>query len=128
MNSRKIYALLAFICLIICILIAAFLTNYKLIRGFCGDIVVTILIYYFIKSFIKIKPIRLGILVLIFSYTIEIMQYFHLVNLLGLGGNKIARIVIGSTFDFSDLMAYTIGIAMAILVDIKLIMIKVKQN
>lgn len=47
--------------------------------------------------------------VLLFSYGVEIMQYFNLVELLGLGEYKLARIVIGTSFAWSDLLAYTAG-------------------
>lgn len=36
-------------------------------------------------------------------------QYFELVNLLNLGDSKIATTVIGTSFDWKDLVAYTIG-------------------
>jgi len=55
---------------------------------------------------------------LLFSYTIEILQYFNLVQKLGLEHNKLARIVIGSSFGWEDFLAYTIGILIVIFVEI----------
>ncbi|WP_313805616.1 DUF2809 domain-containing protein [Flavobacterium sp.] len=47
--------------------------------------------------------------VLLFSYLIELLQYFNFVHLLGLEESKIAKIVLGSSFEWLDLVAYTAG-------------------
>ena len=52
--------------------------------------------------------------VLLFSFAVEIGQYFRLAELLGLMDCKVARIVIGSTFDAKDLLAYAIGAALVL--------------
>ena len=69
-----------------------------------------ILIYCFVKSFLNTPVWPTAIGVLIFSFTIEVLQYFDLVALLGLQDSKIARIVIGTSFAWADLLAYTVGI------------------
>ncbi len=75
-----------------------------------GDLLVVILIYCFIKSFFIFSVKQTAIGVLIFSFAIEFLQYFKLVDLLGLEHNKLARIVIGSSFSWEDLIAYLAGI------------------
>jgi len=47
--------------------------------------------------------------VLIFSWSVEMAQYFDFVTLLGLKHVRVARIILGSTFDWLDLIAYSIG-------------------
>jgi hypothetical protein len=42
---------------------------------------------------------------------VEIGQYFNLVNLLGLGNNTLARIIIGTCFDLMDIVCYLVGCA-----------------
>ena len=37
------------------------------------------------------------------------MQYLNIIDILGLRDNRIARIAIGSTFDFDDIAAYAVG-------------------
>ncbi len=51
----------------------------------------------------------LAFAVLLFAFAIEFGQYWGLVDKLGLGGNRLARIVIGSHFDPLDLVAYFVG-------------------
>ena len=52
--------------------------------------------------------------VLLFSYSIEILQYFHIVNIPGLQDIQIARIIIGTSFAWMDLIAYTLGIGIVL--------------
>jgi len=79
------------------------------IRPFFGDVLVVILMYYLLKSFIKTHYLYILISVFLLSFGIEILQYFQLNELLGIQ-NKIIKIIIGSTFDYYDLLAYTLGI------------------
>jgi Protein of unknown function (DUF2809) len=80
-----------------------------LIRPFIGDVLVVIVIYCFVRAFWKIRSTTSAILVLAFAWTIEILQLFNLVKMLGLQNNKIMAVAIGSTFDWKDLLAYAIG-------------------
>ena len=100
------------------VLIALFVDD-KIIRPYIGDVLVVIMIYYFIKSFVETKAIYLAIGVLLFAYCIEIGQYFNLVEVLGIQSNRLMRIVVGSSFSWIDMLAYTIGAAICYLVDRK---------
>lgn len=76
-----------------------------------------ILIYCFVKSFINTPVKATALAVLLFSYLIETLQYFHLVDLLGLEKSKTARIVIGTSFAWTDLLAYTLGILLVLIIE-----------
>jgi hypothetical protein len=104
------FFLFALVLFIIEVLIALYVHD-RLIRPYGGDYLVVILIYCAVRSFIKAAPLKIAIGVLLFSYCVEILQYFHIVDRLGLSGNKIARVVIGYGFEWIDLLAYTLGIA-----------------
>ncbi len=101
-------SLIIFISLFIIEIIIAKTSGF--IRHTVGDYLVVILLYYFVKTFVNVAPKKLAVAILIFSFSIEILQYFKLVELLGLQNNKLANIIIGSTFSFGDLIAYTLGI------------------
>ena len=94
------------------------------IRHTFGDLIVVILLYYLVKSFISISPKKLGILVLAFSYIIEILQYFNFIKILGLESSRIANLILGNTFSFSDLIAYTLGIITVLIIEKKSIRIR----
>lgn len=79
------------------------------IRHTFGDVLVVILLYCFIKSFFNLKPIYVVLGVLIFAFIIEFLQLSPLLELLNLQNNHIAKLVLGSTFQISDLVAYCFG-------------------
>ncbi|MBK9557133.1 MAG: DUF2809 domain-containing protein [Bacteroidetes bacterium] len=44
-----------------------------------------------------------------FACFIEFLQYFHIVEVLGLGDNKVATVIIGSKFNTLDIVMYLMG-------------------
>jgi len=62
--------------------------------------------------------------VLVFAYAVEISQYFHLVGLLGLQDAKTAKILLGASFSFIDMLTYTLGILLVIVTENMVILIK----
>lgn len=56
-----------------------------------------------------------AIAVLLFSYLVEILQYFNIIEILGLQHLRWARIIIGTSFAWQDLAAYTAGTGLVIL-------------
>ncbi len=95
----------------------ALFVNDKIIRPHIGDLLVVILIYCFVKSFLNISVWAAAISVLIFSYVVEILQYFEVVKLLGLAHSHSARVIIGTTFNWIDIWAYTAGILIVLFVE-----------
>ena len=79
---NKTYFALAVLLFIIEVLIALYQHD-NFVRSYGGDFLVVILLYCFIKSFIVKPVIKTAIAVLIFAYSVEISQYFHLIKLLG---------------------------------------------
>jgi hypothetical protein len=53
----------------------------------------------------------------LFAFAVELGQYFDLVTMLGLQHNRLARIIIGTTFDVRDLLAYAVGGLLVLAVD-----------
>ena len=105
--SRR-HALLALLLFGIELLIGALL-NDGFIRPFVGDVLVVMLIYCLIRTWIRLPAIPLASGVLLFATLVETGQYFHLADRLGVGHIPLARILIGSTFDPKDLLAYLAG-------------------
>ena len=96
------------------LLIAKFI-HHNFIRYYGGDFLVVILIYCFVKAFIQFSNVKTAICVLLFSYSIEILQYYHFVKLIGLQKSKLALIILGDSFSFTDLLVYTLGILFVLL-------------
>lgn len=108
--------IIAIIIFLIEVIIALYIKD-KIIRPFVGDILVVIFIYYFIKAFINTKAINIAIFTLFFSFVVEILQYFNFVEIIGLGHNKAARIIIGTSFSWIDLLCYFIGFVLLFFID-----------
>ena len=107
------------ICIILFLVELAIAKTSGFIRHTFGDFLVVILLYYFVKSFINTEPKKIAIGVLCFSFLVEILQYFKIVEILGVQDNKLMRIVIGSTFSFGDLIAYMLGIITVYFIEVK---------
>lgn len=85
------------------------------VRPYIGDVLVIILMYCFFRMlFAKCSP-RLPVYLCIFAVAVEFGQYFHLVKLLHLEEYTVARIIIGSTFDWSDIGCYMSGTVLLLL-------------
>jgi Protein of unknown function (DUF2809) len=72
------------------------------------------MIYCFVRSFYNGSVIITCLCVLIFAYIVEMLQYLKLINYLGLQHSKTANIILGNSFEWIDMMAYTIGVAIVL--------------
>lgn len=98
------------------VFIALFVDDF-FIRPYGGDIIVVILIYYFLKSFIQVKPLYLIIPTLLFAYAVEFAQYLGMVRVLGVEDNVFLRTILGSSFSWGDMLCYTVGAGICYLID-----------
>lgn len=87
-------------------------------RGFLSDVFIGVLLFSFIKMLTPASTLKVSLSVLAFSYLVELGQYFNLVELLGVN-NKAIRILIGTHFDWLDLIAYTVGFFICLFVGMK---------
>ncbi|MFD0861244.1 DUF2809 domain-containing protein [Sungkyunkwania multivorans] len=102
------YILLTVVLFLVEVLIARYGSGF--LRHFIGDVLVVILIYAAIRSFLESKNVLLLILgIFVFACTIEGLQLFDLPKILGIEDNKVASIVLGNTFDWMDILAYALG-------------------
>lgn len=121
------YFIIALVLFFIELLIVKYVHD-QIIRPYFGDFLFVIFIYCSIKSLFDTSYLKIAIGVLIFSFLLEILQYFNFVNLIGLGHSELARTVIGTSFEWIDLIAYTLGIVFVIFVENKLSKSNSKQN
>lgn len=108
MKKSIFYGITTIILLGIEILIALYV-NDSFIRPYIGDVLVVVVIYTFIRIFIPEKCRMLPLYIFLFATAVEVMQLFHLVELLGLEKSRFFRTLIGSVFDFKDILCYAVG-------------------
>jgi hypothetical protein len=64
---------------------------------------------------------------LLFAYLIETLQYFKWVEGLGIESSNLARTVMGTSFEWMDIVAYTAGIIFVILIEAVISFRKLKK-
>ncbi|HEY4194474.1 MAG TPA: DUF2809 domain-containing protein [Mucilaginibacter sp.] len=113
---NRSYLLLAILLFFIEIWIGLYMHD-DIIRPFGGDFLIVIFLYCLVKSFMNAPVLITACYVLVFAYLVELSQYFHLVNLLGLQNSRIAVLLMGTCFSFTDILAYTLGILLVIVTE-----------
>ena len=108
LTFRPKYGLLTIIFFVIEVMIALYVHD-SFVRPFVGDYLVVFLIYCFVCTFLQIHFMKAAIAVLLFSYLIETLQYFHFVQYMGLEKYRIIAVALGSSFAWYDMLSYTLG-------------------
>ncbi|ULC59016.1 DUF2809 domain-containing protein [Flaviramulus sp. BrNp1-15] len=119
LKFNKTYLIIIILLFITEVLIAVYLKS-GFIRHTFGDYLAVILVYSFIKSFIKGNHFKIAISVLVFAFFIEFLQLVNILEILHLQNNHLIKIIIGSTFHISDLVAYTFGIITVLITEFKI--------
>jgi hypothetical protein len=103
------------------IYIAVFV-NDTIIRPFVGDMLVVLFVYCFVMTLLvstgktpNTSLVAFG--VLIFAFCIEGLQATDTLEWLGLFDNQWAAIILGSTFDWWDLVAYSAGTLLILILE-----------
>lgn len=82
------------------------------VRHYAGDVLAVILLYALARAIFSAPPLNLPLKIFAFAATLELAQYFGAVQILGVE-NKILKIMIGGTFDLTDLLCYAAGCVLA---------------
>ncbi len=80
------------------------------VRFYLGDYLVVMLLYCAVKAVVNASPFRVALGVLLFSCLVEVLQSVNLIGLLGLQHSNLAKTVMGQCFEWTDLLAYTLGV------------------
>lgn len=110
------YFVLALILFLVEVLIALYVKD-AIIRPYGGDFLVVIWLYCCVMAVMDTSKIKAAVGVLLFAYLIEVLQYFKYAQQMGLSHNRIAMVVLGSSFEWGDIIAYTLGILTVLLLE-----------
>lgn len=97
------------------VLIALFVHD-KFVRPYLGDVLAVMCVYFAARIVLINKPRFLSVFVTLFAFLVEFIQLTPLSETLGKG--SVLSIIVGGTFDFKDLLCYTIGGAVCFLIDL----------
>lgn len=106
---KRIQYLFGFIFFLIIEVLIALFVHDNFVRPYIGDVLVVVVIYFFVRIFILEKYKFLPVIIFAFAVGVEVCQFFDIVKRLGLSDNIFMRILIGSTFDRKDIVCYGIG-------------------
>lgn len=112
--SRRFYcgAFLVLLAAEVCI---ALFVHDAFVRPYLGDVLMIVLLYCLGRGPLGCKGKWLVPIVTTLGAAAEILQYFCLADRLGLGPASPLRVILGSTFDWADLLCYLAGGALLVL-------------
>jgi len=92
--------------------------HFAVIPLFIGDILWATMIYFMVRFIFITKPVKIVVIVSIsFCYAIEFSQLYKAPWIDGLRHTLFGRLVLGDTFLWTDLLCYTVGVAIGVLID-----------
>lgn len=113
---RRTYLICCFIFLTIVFYIGFFTTGF--VRVYVGDVIIIPVLYFLFRAIWPTTTFRAALVIFLFAVSVEVAQYFDIVEWLGLTNNRVAVIVIGTSFSWGDMVAYLVGIFLSVAVDI----------
>lgn len=116
LSFRPGYALAALAVFLIEVAIALWVRD-AVVRPYGGDVLATILVYLGLRAVTDMKVMPAALAALAISFLVEMAQALDLVTRLGLSHNETARTVLGTSFAVGDLVAYSVGAMLVIVVE-----------
>jgi len=107
--KKRLFYFLAFILLLAVEIFIALFVHDRFVRPYIGDVLVVIVLYFLIRIFLPEGCGWLPGILFLFATGVEILQYFRLVERLGLSDSRLMRAVLGSVYDFRDILCYGVG-------------------
>lgn len=107
--KKRLYYFLAFILLLAIEIFIALFVHDRFVRPYIGDVLVVIVLYFLLRIFVPEGCRWLPVLIFLFATGVELLQYFRLVERLGLSDNRLMRTLLGSVFDVKDILCYGVG-------------------
>lgn len=109
------YPIASVVLLTVEIFIAVFIHD-QFIRPFFGDFLAVVFVYCGLRIFNQ-NILKTALLSLLIAYCIEILQYFKFIEITGLIKYKMLAILIGNSFSWLDILAYTLGFVFILLIE-----------
>lgn len=106
--SRRFYAA-AFAVLLAAEVCIALFVHDAFVRPYLGDVLVIVLLYCLGRGVLGVRGRWLVPAVTALGVLAECLQYFRLADRLGLAEGSVLRVILGSTFDWKDLLCYLAG-------------------
>ncbi|WP_297334061.1 DUF2809 domain-containing protein [Flavobacterium sp.] len=93
----------------------------EIFNQYAGDALYAVMMYFLISIIANKRPVFKAVIALTVCYAIELSQLYKAVWIEAIRQTMPGRLVLGSGFLYSDLLAYAIGTAFAFFIDCLLI-------
>lgn len=90
---------------------------FRISRPHIGDLLIVMLLHFTVRGLTTFPRVPVACGALLFAFTVEAAQALGLIHRMGWEGSTLAHLLIGSTFQWWDLVAYTIGAFIALRID-----------
>ncbi|MET3495715.1 hypothetical protein ABIC90_002768 [Variovorax boronicumulans] len=101
---------------LVLLLLATVGARWGWVRSFLGDVLAVMWVYVVFKTFVAARMLPLALAALGVGYVVELGQFLASAWHLHIP-NRALRIVLGSTADWWDVVAYTIGFAAVLAIE-----------
>lgn len=108
-RKQRIKYLIASAVLVLIEVLIAIYVHDTFIRPYIGDMLVVIVLYCVARVMILDKCKLLPLWIFVFAVCVEGLQYFNILQVLGVEDNTFLRILLGATFDWKDIACYGMG-------------------
>ena len=115
MKKRLIF-LVVFISLFFVEVLIALYVHDDFVRPYVGDMIVTVVVWSFVRIIFPDKFRLMSLYVMIFAILVEVGQYFNYTDLLGIT-NPILVTMMGTSFSWADIACYAVGCIVAAIAD-----------
>ena len=109
LRKKRLAYIVATVTIFLVELCIALFVRDKFIRPYVGDVLVVVLLYVFVRIWFPEKPRLLPLYIFLFAAGVEALQGMRIVELLGLQDNRFFSVLIGTTFDWKDIVCYGVG-------------------
>lgn len=118
MNRNRLHYLLLMVVTVLAGLASRRFSSPEWTTLYLGDALWALMVFFgFAFLFKRKSTLWVGVAALGFSYLIEVSQFYHAPWINAIRHNRIGGLVLGFGFLWSDLVCYTAGMVLGILVD-----------
>jgi len=108
-----------FILIILTIILGLMSRHIADIPLFIGDILWATMVYWIMRFLFITKSIQFSVIAsLLFSYAIEFSQLYQAPWINNIRHTVIGGLVLGETFSWGDMLSYTVGVAIGVVIDL----------
>lgn len=108
-TRKRIGYAVAFVVMVAVEVLIALYVHDDFIRPYFGDMLVVCALYALVRIFVPDGVKMLPLYIFLFAVCVEISQYLHIADLLGISRNPFLRVLVGGVFDWKDIACYAVG-------------------